>query len=471
MAPPEYRFNWHHDVFYAALDRFARGECKRLIIQAPPGHGKSEGTSRICPAYILGKNPDARIIACSHTSDLAGEMNRDVQGIIDSDRYAMVFPGTRLAGDGRKGRARRTEKIFDVIGRRGFYKAAGVGQGITGRRADFGLIDDPIKDRETANSPTMRESIWRWYTGSFLTRQAKGAAICITLTRWHEDDLVGRILAKEPDKWEVITLPAIADGVHVHPLDPRKPGEALWPWFKSLAELIEFRELEPRDFYALYQQDPRKEGGAEWPSEWFDGILFDEWPADVGNFTRVMALDPSRGKADKSGDYSAWIMLGVDATQTPEMLWVDADMSNTRHVNASKDSPGHSIVGDGYDLMLKWMPVAELIETNGFQQLVAEDFAQHCAQRQMLSVPIFTRDSTEPKQQRIRSLGPYFARRRIRIRNTPGGRLLVKQLRDFPNGDHDDGPDALKLAEMMANYILCGDGAFMAGKAPKPMGG
>lgn len=210
--------------------------------------------------------------------------------------------------------------------------------------------------------------------------------------------------------------------------------------------------------------------GAEWPSEWFDGILFDDWPADVGAFTRVMALDPSRGKADKSGDYSAWIMLGIDATQTPEMLWVDADMSNTRHVNASKDSPGHSIVGDGYDLMLKWMPVAVLIETNGFQQLVAEDFAQHCAQRQMLSVPIFTRDSTEPKQQRIRSLGPYFARRRIRIRNTPGGRLLVKQLRDFPNGDHDDGPDALKLAEIMADFILHGDGAFMAGKAPKPMG-
>jgi len=211
--------------------------------------------------------------------------------------------------------------------------------------------------------------------------------------------------------------------------------------------------------------------GAEWPGEWFDGIMFDDWPADVGNMLRVMALDPSKGKADRSGDYSAWIMLAVDSTTAPETLWVDADLSNTRHTNPSRDN-SHSIVGDGYELMIGFRPAGVLIETNGFQQLVAEAFYQYCSERQMLGIPIYTRDSTENKEQRIRTLGTYFGQRRVRIKNMPGGRLLIQMLRDFrpkphPDGYHDDGPDALKLAEVLAEFLLYGEGAITSGRAPQ----
>lgn len=455
VAPNEYRFNWHHDLLYDRLDAFARGECKRLIVQMPPGHGKSEGVSRNLPAYLLGLNPNNRVIACSYNSDLASEMNRDVQKIMDSERYRDVFPKTRLGGKVRHtaaGFARRNSDIFDVVGARGYYKCAGVGKGITGRRFDLGIIDDPIKDRATANSPVLREWIWRWYTGSFLNRRAKGASICITLTRWHDDDLVGRLLIKEPGMWEVISLPAIANLIDPHPADKRKVGEALWPWFQPIEDLEKTRELEPRDFWALYQQDPQKEGGSEWPRDWFDDVFFDDdvgFPPDI--ICKVLALDPSKGKTDRSGDYSAWIKLGVDRDWC---LWVDADLDNVRTVEPLASRPGYpSIVGDGYQHALDFRPQAILIETNGFQEMVATAF-MHYAQARNAVLPIYTIDHTDPKVQRIKCLGRFFAQRKFRVKNNRGGRLLVQQLRDFPLGEFDDGPDALATALEMAMKLI-----------------
>ncbi len=255
-----------------------------------------------------------------------------------------------------------------------------------------------------------------------------------------------------------------------------EPGWARWQLPTSQNPLVPASELAAakRDSPAFFGQEYLAQftsvEGAEFPSEWFDNILFDEWPADVCNMTRVMALDPSKGKADRSGDYSAWIMLAVDSTTAPEMLWVDCDMSNTRHTNPGRDA-AHSIVGDGYELMLAFRPAGVLIETNGFQQLVAEAFYQYCAERQMLGVPIYTRDSTENKEQRIRTLGTYFGQRRVRVKNTPGGRMLIQQLRDFrprphPDGYHDDGPDSLCLATVMADWMLYGEGSGI-GKAPR----
>jgi hypothetical protein len=256
-----------------------------------------------------------------------------------------------------------------------------------------------------------------------------------------------------------------------------EPDWKRWQLPTSQNPLVPQSELDAarRDSPAFFGQEYLAQftsiEGAEFPSEWFDNIMFDDWPSDVGTFTRVMALDPSKGKADRSGDYSAWIMMGIDATVTPEMLWVDCDMSNTRHTNPSRDS-SHSIVEDGYNLMLKWRPAAVLIETNGFQQLVAEAFFNFCVQRQTMGIPIYTRDSTENKEQRIRTLGSYFAQRRVRIRNTPGGRLLVQQLRDFrpkpqPKEYRDDGPDCLKLAEVMGEYLLYGEGSLEGARPPQ----
>lgn len=199
----------------------------------------------------------------------------------------------------------------------------------------------------------------------------------------------------------------------------------------------------------------------EWPAEYFERILFEEWPPDLATMLRVMALDPSKGKADATGDYSAWILLAVDRASLT--LWVDADMSNTRPVEPSKSNPGmRSIVFDGIDLYRIFRPAAVLVEVNGFQSMVA-DALLRCAGQVGLPMPINIICHTEPKSQRIiAALNSVLAQRRVRIRNTPGGRLLLGQMRDFKrdqkksSGVHDDGIDGLATAIEQANEILFG---------------
>lgn len=452
LAPHAYDLSWHHELLYSHLDRVISGDINRLLVQMPPGHGKSEAVSRLLPAYSFGVNPDARIIACSHTQGLAADMNRDVQRIMDDWRYALVFPETKLnAANVRtvSGSARRNADVFDIVGNSGYYKCAGVGVGIVGRRFDLGIIDDPIKDRKTANSPTLREDIWRWYTGVFHSRTAKDARIILTLTRWHEDDLAGRLLQREPGEWTVLSLPAVATGIDPHPDDHRKPGEALWPWFKNVAALDKIRAMEPQDFAALYQQNPRPEGGLEWPSDFFGpDIWFDDWPVkDI--IVRVMALDPSKGRDAKTGDYSAFVMLGLDRQGR---LWCDADLAR-RHPS--------QIVEDGLRLHRYFSSQAIAVETNQFQELLAHEFLR-IAKEKGTALPLFGISNHVPKKVRIRTVGQYLARREIRFRaNSPGAKLLVQQLRDFPCGDHDDGPDALDMAIRMMRHLL-GDKSAVA---------
>lgn len=200
--------------------------------------------------------------------------------------------------------------------------------------------------------------------------------------------------------------------------------------------------------------------GAEWPSEFFDGIMFDEWPADADRYLRVMALDPSKGKHDASGDFSAWISLAVE--QESMTLWVDADLDARRPVEPLQSNPFmRSIVTDGIEIYKQFRPSAVLVEVNGFQSMVADALLRH-SQSLNLPMPIFTVNHSEPKPQRIRTIGPILGQRRLRIRNSPGGKLLLGQLRDFRGdqkpsaGIKDDGPDGLATAIEMANYLISG---------------
>lgn len=200
--------------------------------------------------------------------------------------------------------------------------------------------------------------------------------------------------------------------------------------------------------------------GAEFPSEFFDGILFDDWPSDVDSYLKVMSLDPSKGKADASGDFSSWIMNAIDRESM--VLWVDADMDARRPVEPLASAPGMaSIVTDGIELFKRFKPCAVLVEVNGFQSMVADALLRHSTARGV-PMPIYTVNHTEPKPQRIRSLMPFLAQKRLRIKNTPGGRLLLAQMRDFRGdqkksaGIHDDGPDALASSVEMANMVMFG---------------
>ena len=266
---PDYVVNWHHRAICEQLDRFIAGDIRNLMIFTSPRHGKSELVSRRLPAYLLGMFPDDPIIACSYSADLASRMNRDVQRIIDDERYVALFPETRLYGSNVRATAQgsylRNSDIFEIVGHRGVYRSAGVGGGITGMGFKWGIIDDPIKSQKEADSATFRESVWEWYTATYWTRQEKDARKLLTLTRWHEDDLAGRLLelaASDPlaDQWEVLSLPAICEDPDA-PYEQRAVGEALWPEKYGLAFFAAAKANNPRQFAAIHQQSPRAREG------------------------------------------------------------------------------------------------------------------------------------------------------------------------------------------------------------------
>jgi len=453
---PKYHVNWHHQVIAEYLDRFVAGEIKRLMIFAPPQFGKSELVSRRLPAYLLGRNPDAQIIACSYAFTLATRLNRDVQRIMDAREYRRLFPGTQLSGTNVRTKSQgtwlRNADIFEVVGRHGTYRSTGVGGGITGSGCNFGIIDDPYKDDEEAYSPTIRQKREDWYRGTFYTRLREGASIVVIATRWHRRDLMGTLLAeaegKNADKWTVVSFPAMSDD-EPSEYDPRKPGEVLWPAFKTKRDLDTIRTtLGPVKWSAMYQQEPRAEGGSEWPESMFGSeIWFDQWPREW--IAKAIALDPSKGQGSKWGDYSAFalVMLGKDG-----LLYVDADMANNRNC---------SII---VQTALEWQRTFGAdyfgVESNQFQELLADDMVEACTRAGMPMLPIYKITNTISKQVRIRRLTPWLSQGKIRFKGgSPGAKLLVEQLRDFPNAGHDDGPDALEMAiRLLAGLVGQGEG-------------
>ncbi|MGV7002491.1 phage terminase large subunit [Priestia megaterium] len=267
---PEYEVNWHHERLCEALDKLVSGDIKRLMVFMPPRNGKSELGSRRFPAYVLGKDPDAQIIATSYSADLASRMNRDVQRIIDSPEYQEVFPEVGLNGSNVRtianGSYLRNSDIFEIVNHKGVYKSSGIGGGITGMGMTYGIIDDPFKNRKEAESQTMRNAVWDWYASTFYTRLEKDARVLIILTRWHEDDLAGRLLKQaqedpEAEQWTVINYPAIAEDP-IDQSDPREEGEPLWPAKYSLDDLKKIKKaVGTYEWSALYQQRPSPSEG------------------------------------------------------------------------------------------------------------------------------------------------------------------------------------------------------------------
>ena len=256
----DYKVNWHHALLAEYLQKFALGEIKKLMVFMPPQHGKSEQTSRRLPAYLLGVNPSLKIAGCSYSSDVATAFNRDVQRIIDSDEYRMIFPETRLSSKNIKTTAKgsylRNADIFEIVEHRGSYKSVGVGGSLTSFTADVLIIDDPVKDAVEAQSATDQARKWDWYTSVALTRGHNDAQQLITMTRWDKNDLCGKILDKMPNGWVVLHLEALKQNIH-HPKDPRSQGQALWEDRHSKERIMEIAAADPRTFDALFQGDPK----------------------------------------------------------------------------------------------------------------------------------------------------------------------------------------------------------------------
>lgn len=254
---PDYTFSWHHRRICEALDDFAAGRIMKLMIFAPPQHGKSELSTRRLPAYLLGKNPRRRIAIISYSATLAEGFNRDIQRIIDDTVYHDIFPDTVLnesnvVTDVKSGFLRNST-MFETVPHRGSVRTVGVEGSLTGFPVDVALFDDLYKSREEALSTKRQETIKSFYESVLIPRLHNDSQQLLTFTRWCEDDLAGYLLSKEND-WTVITLPAIKE--HEDATDPRAIGEALWPERHSVERIMAIRESTPAIFNALYQQQP-----------------------------------------------------------------------------------------------------------------------------------------------------------------------------------------------------------------------
>jgi len=263
---PAYDRQWFHTLIANKCQELYEGKIQKLMIFVPPQHGKSEIVSRRFPAWVLGQSPHYKIAGCSYSSDLAEGFSRSIQLTMDSPEYLSLFPQSALPQRGGGGLIRNVDFFNTQAG--GFYKAVGVTGGLTGTPVDLAIIDDPVKDKLEAYSQQYRDRVWDWYTDVLLTRLHNDSKQLLIMTRWHPDDLAGRILNKEPEGWTIVCLPAIKEDDD-NPDDTREIGDALWPQRHSLERLKDMEQRSPRTFAALYQQHPSIQGGNIWMKDWF----------------------------------------------------------------------------------------------------------------------------------------------------------------------------------------------------------
>jgi predicted phage terminase large subunit-like protein len=396
-----------------------------LVIEAPPRHGKSELISHYLPAWYLGTFPDARVMLAAHGAGFARTWGRRARAVLEESGPQLF--GIRVRSD------LRSASEWGLVNREGGMVAAGIGGPLTGRGADLLIIDDPVKNSAQAASETIREAHWDWWQSTASTRIEPGGCAVIIATRWHEDDLSGRLIAaagNEGPPVRRLRLPALAEAG-----DPlgRAKGEALWPERWSVARLdARRREIDISWWLALYQQRPGRGSRIAWPDDYFGPeIMAAHWPESF-EYSAV-ALDPAKGRRTGEGDFSAVVFVGLAG----DRYWVDACLVR---------EPVEQLVARALLLVDLWRPHAVAIESNGFQELVGREFDRQCAESGRTPPERVMLDNNENKQIRISRLGPYFMEKLLRFRMSPGVQMLVRQLRDFPQSKHDDGPDALEMA-------------------------
>ena len=308
-----------HVTYYRVLQAFAERKVRRLIVAVPPQHGKSLGSSVLLPAYMLGIDPDLRIAIASYSASLANKFNKRMQRLIDSPVYASLFPDTTIKGARQQSEWVRTSDRVEVVGQKGEVMSVGREGSLTGNQVDIFILDDLYKDAMEANSPVIRENCWEWYTSVVRTRMHNDSSELIVFTRWHEEDLIGSIAAKEkvvklerwsqldeqedPSRWLLLNFEAIKE-TSVTEVDPREKGEALWEERHGKYLLEEKRKLDPIRFESMYQGQPSSARGLLYGNNMRTyGFL----PKDIvryGNYTDT---------ADTGEDYLCSVVYAVGA--------------------------------------------------------------------------------------------------------------------------------------------------------------
>ena len=415
----------HHAKMADAFERVARGECKRLIINMPPRHTKSEFASYLLPAWFLGKYPGKKIIQCSHTAELAVGFGRKVRNLVDTEAYHNIFPDLVLASDSKAAGRWNTSKGGD-------YFAIGIGGAVTGKGADVLIIDDPHSEQEAAIAevnPDIYDKTYEWYTSGPRQRLQPGGAIVVVMTRWSKRDLTGQILkdAAANDslgEWEVIEFPAI--------LPSEKP---LWPEFWELEELEKVKRDVPNSkWMAQYQQNPISESAAIVKREWWQ-----EWPKETPpqcDFI-LQSWDTAFEKTQRA-DYSACTTWGV--FYHPD----DAgnDQANIILLNAFRDRMEFPELKQvAIEEYKEWDPDSVIIEKKA-------SGAPLIYEMRAMGIPVqeFTPTRGNDKISRLNGVADLFASGRVWAPATRWAEEVIDEVAEFPAGTHDDYVDTVSMA-------------------------
>ena len=421
---PDFIHGRHHEKMAKAFEEVASGAVKRLIINMPPRHTKSEFASYLLPAWFLGKFPNKKVIQTSHTAELAVGFGRKVRNLVDSDAYKKIFPKVALQADSKA--AGRWNTNFG-----GDYFAIGVGGAVTGKGADILIIDDPHSEQEAALAqfnPEIYDKTYEWYTSGPRQRLQPGGAIVIVMTRWSLRDLTAQVMKSSVqrggDEWKVIEFPAILPS-----------GQPLWPEFWSLEELSALREELPNSkWQAQYMQQPTSDNSAIIKREWWK-----EWEQDSPPPCEYVIQSWDTAHEKKSvNDYSACTTWGV---------WFNEEDNNSANI----------ILLDAYRDRLEFPKLKEMAMEK-YQEyepdtLLVEKKAAGAPLIQELrwmgmSVSEYSPGKGQDKISRLNSVADIFASGRVWAPQTRWAEELIDEVASFPSGEHDDLVDSMTLALM-----------------------
>ena len=416
---PEFIAGNHHKIIADKLQRVASGDLKRLIINMPPRHTKSEFASFLFPAWMIGKNPNMKIIQATHTTELAVGFGRKVKNLLEREDYQELFD-VRLAPDSKASGRWDTD-------RGGMYYAVGVGSNLAGRGGDLVIIDDPHSE-QTLMSNNGFDDAWDWYTGGPRQRLQPGGSIVCVMTRWHEKDLTGQLLRAQgrdsmADQWEVVELPAIMPS-----------GESCWPEYWPTADLERVKaSIPPAKWNAQYQQDPTGDDNSILKREWWR--IWEEGAVPELEYV-IQSYDTAFSKKETS-DYSAittWGVFRPKAEGAPALILLDSQKGRW-------DFPELKEVA--YEQYQFWDPETVIIEAKATGMPLTHELRN-------MGIPVvnFTPSRGNDKISRAHSIAPLFEAGMIWAPDEQWAHELIEECAAFPNGEHDDLVDSTTQALM-----------------------